>query len=586
MILPSYPKKEESKNNDQSALSQLIEYRKAIKTYDSQAGPANPKEKVSSLSSTQKNLLTGRVEKQIFDATTFNENYQNFKSLGYTVDPTINPDSSTGQYAETTENGLVINDMKSYVKNNGRTISQLLASENSSSSEQKINFKERAKRIKTERSKKGDASKLEGNQAYKGPWASYNESSSSTSEEEEEEPEEYEQEEQEQQQEQQPTKKEKEQPKEWSEFVGSQEYDYLGRTYMHVPQDLDVNLLKEPGSQECFIPKKRIHTWAGHSGGVNALRFFPNSGHLLLSCGNDMKIKLWDCHHSREHLRTFHGHTKAVKDVSFNNAGTQFLSASYDKSIKLWDTETGKVISRFNQSLGPGSRLGTATANCVRFNPEPDKQTSFLSAMSDRKILQWDTRTPNEIVQTYDHHLGPVNSITFVDNNQRFMTTSDDKSIRVWEWQINVPIKFIADPHQHAMPTVALHPKGKYVACQSMDNRILVFGATDRFRANRKKEFSGHLSAGYPIQVAFSPDGKYLMSGDANGYAYFWDWKTCSLKSKFKASLMSYEDKNSSSKKKDGGSTQGSVITCIAAHPQETSKVATAGKEAAISYWD
>ena len=31
-------------------------------------------------------------------------------------------------------------------------------------------------------------------------------------------------------------------------------------------------------------------------------------------------------------------------------------------------------------------------------------------------------------------HLGAVNTITFVDQNRRFVTTSDDKSIRVWEW--------------------------------------------------------------------------------------------------------------------------------------------------------
>jgi pre-mRNA-processing factor 17 len=30
---------------------------------------------------------------------------------------------------------------------------------------------------------------------------------------------------------------------------------------MHVPMDLDVNLLGEPGTQECFIPKRCIHTW-------------------------------------------------------------------------------------------------------------------------------------------------------------------------------------------------------------------------------------------------------------------------------------------------------------------------------------
>ena len=46
---------------------------------------------------------------------------------------------------------------------------------------------------------------------------------------------------------------------------------------------------------------------------------------------------------------------------------------------------------------------------------------------------QWDT-VSGEAVQEYDRHLGAVNTITFVDENRRFVTTSDDKSLRVWEW--------------------------------------------------------------------------------------------------------------------------------------------------------
>lgn len=52
--------------------------------------------------------------------------------------------------------------------------------------------------------------------------------------------------------------------------------------------------------------------------------------------------QLWDIYHDGNCLRTFMGHTKAIKDVNFNNDGTQFLSASYDRQIKLWDTETGE----------------------------------------------------------------------------------------------------------------------------------------------------------------------------------------------------------------------------------------------------
>ena len=71
------------------------------------------------------------------------------------------------------------------------------------------------------------------------------------------------------------------------------------------------------------------------------------------------------------------------------------------------------------------------------------------------------------------------------------VTTSDDKSLRVWEWDIPVDIKYIADPSMHSMPSVALHPNEKWLCCQSMDNQIVTFSCGDRFKPNRKKVFKG-----------------------------------------------------------------------------------------------
>ena len=72
-------------------------------------------------------------------------------------------------------------------------------------------------------------------------------------------------------------------------------------------------------------------------------------------------------------------------------------------------------------------------------------------------IGQYDINS-GEITQEYDQHLGPVNTITFVDENRRFVTTSDDKTIRAWDFDIPVVIKYIAEPHMHSMPSVTLHP--------------------------------------------------------------------------------------------------------------------------------
>lgn len=47
-----------------------------------------------------------------------------------------------------------------------------------------------------------------------------------------------------------------------------------------------------------------------------------------------------------------------------------------------------------------------------------------------------------------------------------------------------------------------------------MDNQILIFGAQNRFRLNKKKIFKGHMVAGYACQVDFSPDMRSVSEDD------------------------------------------------------------------------
>ncbi|XP_034914668.1 uncharacterized protein [Populus alba] len=332
-------------------------------------------------------------------------------------------------------------------------------------------------------------------------------------------------------------------------FHGKEERDYQGRSWIAPPKDAKAS------NDHCYIPKRLVHTWSGHTKGVSAIRFFPKYGHLILSAGMDTKVKIWDVFNSGKCMRTYMGHSKAVRDISFCNDGSKFLTAGYDKNIKYWDTETGQVISSFSTGKIP---------YVVKLNPDDDKQNILLAGMSDKKIVQWDMNT-GQITQEYDQHLGAVNTITFVDNNRRFVTSSDDKSLRVWEFGIPVVIKYISEPHMHSMPSISLHPSMNWLAAQSLDNQILIYSTRERFQLNKKKRFAGHIVAGYACQVNFSPDGRFVMSGDGEGKCWFWDWKSC----KVFRTLKCHEG------------------VCIGAewHPLEQSKVATCGWDGLIKYW-
>ncbi|XP_077967171.1 pre-mRNA-processing factor 17-like [Styela clava] len=496
-------------------------------------GPANPFKTRQQLA--QKNTLAGFVQEAHVDKFQFENQRKTFYSYGYAVDPSIDESGID----ETAGNKTVIADVGE----------ELMAKNN----EKERTVFEKIKTREADKRKRQKCDNPEDIDGFLGPWGGFVDDVkiSKPSEEEQIEIDEL-------------LAKRKKRGKKAEEATIEEKTtlhvknpnDYQGRSYLHIPQDVGVNLKSDTPPDRCFLPKKLIHTWSGHTKAVSAIRLFPKSGHLLLSTSMDCKVKIWEVYNKRRLLRTYHGHAKAVRDACFSNYGSEFLTAAYDRYIKLWDTETGECKAKFTSNKVP---------YCVKFNPDEDKQNIFVAGTSDKKIVAWDTRS-GEIVQEYDRHLGAVNTITFVDDNKRFVSTSDDKSLRVWEWDIPVDFKYIADPGMHSMPSVTLSPNGKWLGCQSLDNQIMIFDVHGRFRVKQKKKFKGHMVAGYACQMDFSPDLSYVVSGDGDGKVFIWDWKTTKLFSKFRA-----HDKV--------------CIGCLW-HPHETSKVITCGWDGLIKLWD
>ncbi|CAL1538932.1 unnamed protein product [Lymnaea stagnalis] len=488
-------------------------------------GPVNPYR--TQQASAMRNTLSGFAEPAHFSDFQFDNQRKTFTSYGFALDPSVD-DGGTPE--------TFVGDSTSVDENKGKTVFET----NSTVEKSK----------KRQREKNKDPADIDG---YLGPWAKYKdeETISRPSEEEQKELDEI------LAKRNKTGKQMEEKPMEEKSTLHVKDaYDYQGRSFLHPPQDVGVNLKSEEPPEKCFLPKKLIHTWAGHTKGIAAIRWFPKFAHLILSAGMDSKIKIWEVYKERRCIRTYTGHKQAVRDICFNNDGKEFLSCGYDRYCKLWDTETGECKARFTSRKVP---------YCIKFHPEEDKQHLFVAGTSDKKIVCWDIRS-GEIIQEYDRHLGPVNTITFIDQNRRFVSTSDDKSLRVWEWDIPVDFKYIADPSMHSMPAVTLSPNGKWLACQSMDNKICVFNALNRMKFIRKKTFTGHMVAGYACGIDFSPEMSYISCGDADGKVYIWDWRSTKLYSKFKA----HDD----------------VCISVLWHPHETSKLATAGWDGVIKYWD
>jgi pre-mRNA-processing factor 17 len=118
----------------------------------------------------------------------------------------------------------------------------------------------------------------------------------------------------------------------------------------------------------------------------------------------------------------------------------------------------------------------------------------------------------------------------------------------------------------HSCPATTIHPAGDYYVAQSLDNEIKTYQASDRFVRNRKKNFKGHQVSGFACGMAFSPNGKFLASGDGNGKLNFWDWNTGRAFSKMNAHRK--------------GPTMSTIWS-----PVDPSLVATCGWDGSICLW-
>lgn len=342
-----------------------------------------------------------------------------------------------------------------------------------------------------------------------------------------------------------------------------------------------------------FIPKRGTHTSHAHDKAASKVKFSPGYGHLLLSVGMDGTAKIWssplsDNNNNNSHtstqpnntaavkqlscLRSFVAHAKGIRDAAFDSGdgglvdnGTTtstskltFATAGWDEAVRVWDVESGRVVTNI-------SGLGTVPL-CVQFHPEAPNE--LLVGCTNRTVLQYDVRTASKAVQTYDQHMGAVNALCFVDDGRRFVSSADDKVLRMWEYGVPVVIRHVSDATSHSMPFLTLHPNGKLVACQSLDNQVRVFSVRgNKLRPHASgKKFSGHMCAGYACAVATSPDGRFVTSGDSLGRLFFWDWKSSRM---FRT-------------------VQAHSGVCIGVdwHPTQPSLVASCGWDGCVKVWD
>ncbi len=202
----------------------------------------------------------------------------------------------------------------------------------------------------------------------------------------------------------------------------------------------------------------------------------------LLAVGIGQRVVLWDAATAAA-LATLTGHTNWINAVAFSPDGTRLATASNDGTARIWDTATAAPLATLTGHTGP--------VNAVAFSPDG---TRLATGSHDGTARIWDTATAAPLA-TLTGHTNWINAVAFSPDGTRLATAGNDGSLWVTDL---ATLPAPGTPRRKALrrrrPAAPVMPVGPTVG-------------------------SG---GGIINALAYSPDGRQIATGDADGIVTLW----------------------------------------------------------------
>jgi WD40 repeat protein/transcriptional regulator with XRE-family HTH domain len=288
---------------------------------------------------------------------------------------------------------------------------------------------------------------------------------------------------------------------------------------------------------------------------------FSPDGKYVVSGGEDGTARVWEALTGKEIARMIDTHNTAVPilPVAFSPDGKYVISGGQDGTARVWEAMTGKEIARMTHDIGVWS---------VAFSPDGKY---VISGGVDGTARVWEAMTGKEIARmTHDNS---VSSVAFSPDSKYVMSGSGDGTARMWETMSGWEVARMT--HEDSVSSAAFSPNGKFAASTGMDSTVRVWAVPDRpeISAPARYEFSMAELFNKPVP---SPDGKWIVSFKSK------DRKTVSVSAaatgKEMAQLKHDDQVNSIAFSRNGkyivtGSSDGTARVWEAATGRELSRV-------------
>lgn len=283
------------------------------------------------------------------------------------------------------------------------------------------------------------------------------------------------------------------------------------------------------------------HVVTNSSAHISALSSltFSDDGKFLISADQNGMIKTWDDPLTlKSPQTTLKGHEGIVSKAVFRDDGKQVLSCGADKTVRLWDLPQPGAI----RSLDLAS--GYFPSQKVCFSPD-----GLLIAAADANGVQlWDAGTAKKLKLMAGKDDGYPIGMAFSPDNRMlaagFGGKTDVSHIVLWDIDLNERLavlpgttslpEFKTDDRSGLINQLAFSPDGRFLVAgfgsphlytdSGYPTPVIVWEVATRQQIRR---LAGHNSLG--TSLTFSNDGSKLATCNYDGTARIWDtqsWKS------------------------------------------------------------
>ncbi|CAB4408291.1 unnamed protein product [Rhizophagus irregularis] len=296
-------------------------------------------------------------------------------------------------------------------------------------------------------------------------------------------------------------------------------------------EDIPTKHLTEIDPEANHEPKQtpNYNLWyiTTHRAAATCVRF-KKDGKFAATGSADSSLKVLDTSKMKSHsdedrpvIRTLYDHTGRVNDLSFHPNGLTLASCSDDRNIKLFDIATQgiKRSFRFLRDKYP--------VRSIDFHPTGE----YMLAGTDHEAIRfWDVQNIKCYIpsNSQSNHRLSITKVRWNSNGGKFVTSSLDGSIKIWEGENGDCIQTIDNAHSgQAVSSVEFSKSGAYVLSSGCDSTSKLWDANN---GKCIVTYEGAVHRNNHVQSTFLCEEDYVISSDESDNSIIcWDSRTGKL---------------------------------------------------------